>query len=378
MRSVGLVLLLTSLSRAARVYLSPAPVLPPALSASDASSVLSYQFGLEFLDQQPAHDQNGGQEILAALSGASRFVGQGQKNGLLLTLDEADAQAVIPSSLERTFVVEGLPDTSSADSLVQSYLRRAQHAYSHIFAYVAAPTQRVTRLLDPFSVSSTSAESFITELSSIVNFIESDDISSDKFGAFELNSLREIAKEHGSDSEQYKLAAEAARGSIQSALAKDDLNLAVIVYDRSSPAGSSIQRKRAVAAHKARQTQSPLPPSSSSAPVGSVSRCFDTADACGNATNSCSGHGQCLQTTSAGRACFVCACGQTKNEKGKVESWAGESCERKDISGPFALIAGTTIALLLMIIGSVSLLSSIGGQELPGTLTGGVAGSKRD
>ena len=37
------------------------------------------------------------------------------------------------------------------------------------------------------------------------------------------------------------------------------------------------------------------------------------------------------------------------------------------------LLAGTTIALLLMIAGAVGLLYAIGGEELPSVLTGGVA-----
>ena len=41
---------------------------------------------------------------------------------------------------------------------------------------------------------------------------------------------------------------------------------------------------------------------------------------------------------------------------------------------PFVLLTGTVIALILLVGGSVALLTSIGAQELPSTLTGGVAG----
>ena len=44
---------------------------------------------------------------------------------------------------------------------------------------------------------------------------------------------------------------------------------------------------------------------------------------------------------------------------------------------PFVLITGTVIGLLLLIGGSVALLYSIGDQELPSTLLGGIAGSVR-
>lgn len=46
---------------------------------------------------------------------------------------------------------------------------------------------------------------------------------------------------------------------------------------------------------------------------------------------------------------------------------------------PFVLLGGTVIALILLIVGSVALLSGVGSQELPSTLTGAVVGgSKRE
>ena len=46
---------------------------------------------------------------------------------------------------------------------------------------------------------------------------------------------------------------------------------------------------------------------------------------------------------------------------------------------PFVLLAGTTIGLLIIIIGSVGLLYKVGETELPSTLTGTVGGGlKRD
>jgi hypothetical protein len=42
------------------------------------------------------------------------------------------------------------------------------------------------------------------------------------------------------------------------------------------------------------------------------------------------------------------------------------------------LIAGTSIAIVLIIVFSISLLYSIGTQELPNVLTGGIVHAKRD
>lgn len=49
------------------------------------------------------------------------------------------------------------------------------------------------------------------------------------------------------------------------------------------------------------------------------------------------------------------------------------------ICRPFVLLAGTTVGLLIVIIGSVGLLYKVGETALPSTLSGGVGGGlKRD
>lgn len=45
---------------------------------------------------------------------------------------------------------------------------------------------------------------------------------------------------------------------------------------------------------------------------------------------------------------------------------------------PFVLLSGTAIALILLVGASVVLLTGIGEQELPSTLTGGVAPTRKD
>lgn len=49
-----------------------------------------------------------------------------------------------------------------------------------------------------------------------------------------------------------------------------------------------------------------------------------------------------------------------------------------DFNRPFVLLAGTTIGLLIVIIGSIGLLYKVGDAALPSTLTGDVGGLKRD
>ncbi|BGP09102.1 putative endoplasmic reticulum membrane protein [Rhodotorula toruloides] len=112
--------------------------------------------------------------------------------------------------------------------------------------------------------------------------------------------------------------------------------------------------------------------------VPSSHTCFPTLSAAKNATASCLGHGTPVKgfTTRAlgeGEECWVCKC-----EKG----WSGQGCEKEDRSSPFALLFLITLALLVLIILSVSLLARIGSAPLPGTLGavggGGEGRLKRD
>jgi hypothetical protein len=153
-------------------------------------------------------------------------------------------------------------------------------------------------------------------------------------------------------------------------LSKPNIHLALLMFSPST----SPRRRQAQPPQ-----QSPLPPQSPipQQPISGVSTCFTSADVCANSTNSCSGRGECLQASKAGRTCFICACSKT-TDKGKTQTWVGDACERKDISGPFVLLAGTTVALILLIAGSISLLGAIGSERLPSTLTGGAVSGKKE
>lgn len=129
--------------------------------------------------------------------------------------------------------------------------------------------------------------------------------------------------------------------------------------------------------------QSPLPPNQNKTlppqePLFSTSTCFSTLDTCTTSTNSCSGHGSCTNATRTikgeQKTCFVCACVPSISESGRKEVWVGTSCEKKDVSGPFVLLAGTTIAMLIITIGTIRLLTSMGNEQLPGVLTAGATG----
>jgi len=287
-----------------------------------------------------------------------------------LTINEVDARDVIPSSMKPSFSLSDSPSISSLSSLISTYLHRARHGYTSIYSELSHTSHGVPRFLAIFSISSPAIETFISETSVLSDFLDTDEASTDKFAAFELKGLSCIAEAYGRSSEEYKLAARTTRAVLESALAKSNINLALLTFSASSPPS-----KRQV-----QPPQSPLPSPSPvpQQPIGGVSTCFLSADICVNSTNSCSGRGECLQASKAGKTCFVCACSQTKTQNGKTQTWVGDACERKDISGPFVLLAGSTIVLILLIGGSLSLLAGIGDEKLPSTLTGGAIGARKE
>ena len=149
----------------------------------------------------------------------------------------------------------------------------------------------------------------------------------DSFGVFELSGLSEMVRRSGRKSEQYKMAAETIQGIITMAMSKPNMRFAILSGTIRAPLD-----KRAP-----QPPQSPLPPSIPSPapqqPIGSISTCFSSEDVCTNATDSCSGHGSCIEAAKAGKSCFVCACNVTTDSMGRRQWWAGEACQRKDISG---------------------------------------------
>jgi len=348
-------LLPVGLAQAVRVYLSPSTPLPSKLSAKQAGFALSRHLDLESFETL---DED------STIWDAQEFVGQGPKDGLLLTLDESYVYDVIPKNLNPTFEIPSTSSVTSLDSLVTTFLHRAPSTYSQVFSEASYPAHGVPRLLDIFGVPSVATGAFLSEITTLLDFVESGS-TSDKFGAFELKGLGEIQRAFGSGSEQYRTAAESLRAVIQSAIAKGSINLAVLTH-----ASGSHQKRD--------PQQSPIPSPFQNQPVPFISTCHDSQVTCEDATSSCSGRGECVEVSKAGRSCFICGCSATKDSAGRTENWVGEACERKDVSGPFVLLAGTTIGLLIVIVGSIGLLYKVGETALPSTLTGGIGGLKRD
>ncbi|KAI0880044.1 uncharacterized protein GGS22DRAFT_176001 [Annulohypoxylon maeteangense] len=116
---------------------------------------------------------------------------------------------------------------------------------------------------------------------------------------------------------------------------------------------------------------------------GILPSCFTSHNACITATDSCSGHGQCLDKwstiDSGDKACFSCRCMSTNetNAEGHTSlyHWGGSACHKRDISTPFWLFAGTTLALVGTVVFAIGLLFNVGEEKLPGVIGAGVSRS---
>lgn len=122
--------------------------------------------------------------------------------------------------------------------------------------------------------------------------------------------------------------------------------------------------------------------------------CHSTLESCQTLTNDCSGHGSCYKKYGGGSACFTCACatmnetywfsGDPGNKKAPADkkayrlvNYGGPACQKKDISGPFWLIAGFTIVIIGLVSWAIGMMFSIGEEKLPGVIGAGVSSKVR-
>lgn len=236
--------------------------------------------------------------------------------------------AVLPSALSPTFRLPS-PPMDSLYPLIQTYIHRASELYTNLFTEFS-PVSSSSRqpLLDIFSAPTQANRKFITSVVSLVDYLDAKSTSDsgyENFAAFELNGLSDLAAQYGEDSESYQTAVKTLQAVFTSAMTHPDLKFAVLTF---VPATLAWTR-----ADDEPQTPMNPPAAPPAAPISAISGCFTSSDACGNATDSCSGHGECVAATKLGRTCYVCACGVTVDDKGRKEDWAGRACERKDISG---------------------------------------------
>jgi len=147
-----------------------------------------------------------------------------------------------------------------------------------------------------------------------------------------ISSLQTLLSKYGADSEKYTLASSAAEKLIEELKASLEstynsaVSTSIISFEGETTSEPLIRGRRGVGKRSADIT----------AP------CFESEDACNNATSSCNSKGQCMLIKASGdKQCFKCKCSS---------QYAGDSCEFEDKVSVFHTIFWTSLALAIIVL----------------------------
>ncbi|TVY76048.1 putative endoplasmic reticulum membrane protein [Lachnellula suecica] len=122
--------------------------------------------------------------------------------------------------------------------------------------------------------------------------------------------------------------------------------------------------------------------------LGVPALCHQSMEACNNATNGCSGHGECYKKfgTPGKSACFTCGCvaqnetfayGNNGEKRGfRLVEYGGAACQKRDVSSAFWLIATSSVVMMGLVGWAIGMLFSIGEEKLPGVIGAGVSSNR--
>lgn len=118
--------------------------------------------------------------------------------------------------------------------------------------------------------------------------------------------------------------------------------------------------------------------------------CHSTIESCRNATNNCSGHGECYRKYGgkgeAAGSCYTCICKPTlktiplpggKENGTTFQYWGGAACHKQDVSGAFWLIFLFSVVIIGITGWAIGMIFSIGEEKLPGVIGAGVSGKTK-
>ncbi|CUA74515.1 hypothetical protein RSOLAG22IIIB_11275 [Rhizoctonia solani] len=365
---------------------SRGPTNSPLLTLPQTNKVLANHLGLDKYESLEDYGENREwQDILK--SGVDSLFDEPPKNTMMFVLytDRPQDLASMPTfnyfPENPTFYINSTLSRRDISALLTNYAAHARQDFTTAPSGLDwhSDSEFISKfegddIIETFKVPGKSAALFLEEIMAIQHFrhgswARSDDATN--FATFEITALDLLAEEYGHDSEQYRKAVDVIEWlSILGWHEGETYSL--IVTPQTEPAGHSYHQSRNIAAPIERRAPAP-----GSLPIYS---CFQSAETCGNATSACSGRGSCIPVSRAGRTCYTCKCEPSRSQDGMTTTyWAGQQCERKDVSSAFVLLVGTVFGVIVVVFGSVALLYSVGDEKLPGTLTGGaVHGAKHD
>ncbi|KAJ1304442.1 hypothetical protein OPQ81_005589 [Rhizoctonia solani] len=365
-----------------------ASITSPSLTLPQTNKVLANHLGLDIYESLEDYGESKDwQKLLKNGMDSLLDADQPPKNTMMFVLytDRPQDLASMPTfdyfPQQPSFYINSTLSRRDISALLSNYAAHARQDFAMVPSQLDwhgdsdfASKFEGDDIIETFKVPGKSAALFLDEIMAIQYFRHGSWARSTevpKFATFEITALDLLAEEYGRDSEQYRKAVDVIEWlSILGWHEGETYSL--IVTPKTEPAGHSYPQARNIVAPIERRAAAP-----GSVPIYS---CFQSAETCGNATSACSGRGSCVPVSRAGRTCYTCKCEPSRSQDGMTTTyWAGQQCERKDVSSAFVLLTGTVVGVLVVAFGSVALLYGIGDETLPGTLTGGaVPGSKHD
>ncbi|EIW70632.1 hypothetical protein TREMEDRAFT_28666 [Tremella mesenterica DSM 1558] len=319
----------------------------PTLTPSQANAVLSHHLHqpIDDFDEIPQDESLWGHLV-------SMWHGDHENgNARVIIIDGGvEPQDVLPTTLPKTPSFY-LPDDSSTRSLLAPYLRRAEDYLSHMLEKLPALAKSFK---DIFEMAGTKAAALLgDELSCLTALADSlpwtGTSESESYEAISITGLKGVQQ----GGEVWETGRQGLKAGLEAMTQPDSPPLLLIIMPSTPISARSNYRTP-----QRRDNTSLADP------------CYASNETCSE-TTSCNGRGACaLKAKTVDGECWGCKC---------TSGYAGVECQKDDYSVPFAILVVSTVMLFLMVVGSVSLLASVGETKLPSTLNLSVSGnSKRD
>jgi len=217
-------------------------------------------------------------------------------------------------------------------------------------------------------------------------------------GIVHVKSSRILSEKYGKSSQEAKEERVMIGNFIRALRLVKDGVVTVVVLPNNGPKSSSwgpkLQRRNAAEALLSTSPNtaesSPEPEifhtTSTQAKTSPIPARYDSVSSCMKTTGNCTGHGECLRLFAEKdgdrtNEVFGCVCNkpsvrENKDGSKKTTYYGGSACQKVDVSGPFWLLAGTTVFLITILSFGLGVLYSMGNEELPSVIGAGVTGPR--
>ncbi|WWC94193.1 hypothetical protein V866_001033 [Kwoniella sp. B9012] len=346
-----------------QIYLYPTPstqnqdpsLSVPTLSADQAKAVLSHHLGepLNDFDEIP-NDEGLWSHLMSLWDGPSAT---GGKARVVVIDGGVDAQDVLPTTLSQqpSFY---LKDDLTTSNLLSPYIEQAKTLLDNILNELP---DVVKGFKDVFEMAGTKAASILGhELSCLTALADSIPWINKNHGSYPweaitISGLKDVRK----GDEVWENGRLGVKAGLESMTQPTSPPLLLII--RPSSSSTHLTSRSVPITLQSRAKNS----------TDLAEACYTSNETCSEST-SCNGRGICaLKGKSDKGECWGCKC---------RDGYAGVECQKDDYSIPFIILIFSTVLLVVVAVGSIGLLYTVGETKLPSTLTLAVGGGamKRD